>query len=167
MNNEEIVFITRGCGDKFDPTRFNKIENIPGFCKPKGGLWSSPEKSEWGWIDWCESEEFRLDKVRASSFRFKLRAKSKVYKIDSIIDLLRVPYTKRKYEGLSYMSFMAMEKIIDFEKMAAEYDAIWLTVQGESQTRWPMDYRFSDNFNLYGWDCETLLVLRPECIEVV
>ena len=57
---------------------------------------------------------------------------------------------------------------IDYEEMAKEYDAIWLTVNGQWDTRLPeMDGNYDidgSSINLYGWDCESLLILRKECI---
>ncbi len=156
--NEE-VFITLGCGNNFDSSKFNQIENSPYFCKPKGGLWSSPEKSSWGWKQWVESEmpEWMKEKYGLSQFRFRLKPGSKVYRIDSVIDLLMVPY-KIKMGPLSCFG-----DLIDFEGMAEEYDAILLTESGQENTRWSDEYGMS----LYGWDCESLLVLRPGCIEEI
>ena len=151
MKNE--VYITCGCGNKFDPLRFRPIKNRPEFCKPSGGLWSSPVNSTYGWRDWCKSEDFHRGEP-GTEFKFHLKEGSRVYKIDNVYDLISVPYkTQRRY--------IRDGKMIDFEGMAKEYDAILLTVNGEHETRYS-DREFG--MDLYGWDCETLLVLRPECI---
>ena len=152
-----MEFITLGCGNKFDISKFEPIKNDPGFCKPRGGLWSSPVCSDRGWRWFCEGEEFEVDRINSSEFKFRLKEGSKVYMIDSISDLLNIPYkinSRARIYG----------KLIDFEKMATEYDAIYLTSDGEWTTRYS-DYEYG--MSLYGWDCECLLVLRPECIEVV
>lgn len=47
---------------------------------------------------------------------------------------------------------------IDFEKMAEDYDAFWLTENGQAETR------FSRPFSLYGWDVETVLVFRADVL---
>ena len=48
------------------------------------------------------------------------------------------------------------KRYLDFEKIAENYDAIWLTEKGMQETRW-------SNPDLYGWDCETFLILNPKC----
>lgn len=152
-----MEFITLGCGPKFDISKFEPIKNDPGFCKPRGGLWSSPVCSDRGWRWFCEGEDFEVDRINSSEFKFRLKDGSKVYMIDSIPDLLNIPYkinSRARIYG----------KLIDFEKMATEYDAIYLTSNGEWATRYS-DYEYG--MSLYGWDCECLLVLRPENIEVI
>ena len=158
---KEIVYITLGCGNKFDISKFNAPQNIPHFCKPEGGLWGSPVGSKWGWKEWVESEmpEWMETKYGLSEFRFRFNSKARLYVIDSPFDLLTVPY---KVKGGEYA--ICFEDLIDFERMARDYDAILLTELGERRTR------FSDReygMSLYGWDCESILVLRPENIEVI
>lgn len=79
LDLEKEIFITLGCGDRFEISKFDKPRNRECFCKPFGGLWSSPENSTWGWRDWCEAENFWIDKINGSSFRFQLKPGSKVY----------------------------------------------------------------------------------------
>lgn len=49
---------------------------------------------------------------------------------------------------------------LDFELLAKNYDAIWLTENGQSETHlyYPI--------NLYGWDCETVLIMNPYSVSV-
>lgn len=48
---------------------------------------------------------------------------------------------------------------IDFESLTySGVDAIWLTANGQSKTRW------SQPHSLDCWDCESILVLNPNCI---
>jgi hypothetical protein len=134
-------------GDKsFDPNKFKPIENI-GFVKPRGGLWTSPIDSNWGWKDWCHAEDFRTCKI-GNSFTMVLKSDSKVLKIDSLDDLKNIPFIEH-FKGISYP---------DFEKISESYDAIWLTENGQIETR------FSSPQHLYGWDCESVLILNPESI---
>lgn len=154
---KEEVFITYGCGNSFDIQKFVPPKNeAGGYVKPRGGLWSSPVNSKHGWKDWCESEDFHKGED-GTSFRFTLKKEAKVYKINTVGDLLRIPY-KLKSRCSVFGTW-----VIDYEAMAQEYDAIWLTAEGERETRYSdREYGMS----LYGWDCETLLVLRPSIIEV-
>ena len=128
---------------KFLPKQMEPIQNRE-WIKPYGGLWCSPVNSEWGWKDWCKAEEFSSCDT-SNSFQVKLHDWAKVLVIDNEEDLLKL-YPK-KYEFGEY----------DFERVAKEYDAIWLTVQGQDETR------HSRPYNLYGWDCETVLIMNPEC----
>ena len=49
----------------------------------------------------------------------------------------------------------------DFEKMVKMgYDAIYLTDKGQMETRFTMP-------DLYGWDCECVLVMNPDCVTQV
>lgn len=130
--------------DKFQEPVNNDYWNI----KPKGGLWASPVNSDWGWKDWCESEDFR---ECTTYFDFSLKPGSNIYVIDSYADL-------EKFKYISLNSSTINRCTIDFEAAKLEYDAIFLTDLGERATR------LTHPFTLYGWDCESLLVLRKESI---
>lgn len=132
---------------KFCKSRFRNITNR-NWNKPRGGLWSSSVESDCGWSWFCESENFRDSKYLSKFFKF--RVSGKIYKIDSIYDLLNVP-AKITYEG---------RRFIDFEKLKdLGYSAVHLTWKGQCDTRW------SDGMDLYGWDVESTLLLNPEAIE--
>jgi hypothetical protein len=127
---------------KFNPELIQPIKNV-NWVKPNGGLWTSPIDSKWGWKNWCECEKFR-ECDKENSFMLKLYEWTKICVIDSVSDLVCLPY---------YESY---KKCLDFEKIAEKYDVIWLTVKGETETRW------SDP-GLYGWDCESVLILNSKC----
>ncbi len=159
-----IWFISYGLGE-YDPDKFNIIENNKYNIKPSGGLWSSPKISEYGWINFCIDENYYKSGGFRTGFEFQLKPDSKIYIIDSFYDLIKVPYKLKDplYSGMSFN-----QNFIDYEEMAKEYDAIWLTAEGQYETRLPeMNglYDFDGHIiNLYGWDCESLLILRKECI---
>ena len=120
------------------------------WVKPKeGGLWTSPVDSEWGWKDWNESEQFR-DCDERNSFTVKLNEDAKFFVIDSLEDLKNAPLI----DGYS-------KKVMDFEYIAKKYDAIWLTEKGQNETH--LNYQI----DLYGWDCETVLIINPNCCTAV
>jgi hypothetical protein len=126
----------------FKPELIKPIKNSY-WVKPDGGLWTSPIDSKWGWVDWCESEKFKECNIE-NSFTLKFYDWAKICVIDSFSDLVKLPY----YEN--YMRFL------DFEEIAENYDAIWLTENGETKTRF-------SNPGLYGWDCESVLILNSKC----
>lgn len=145
-------FMTYG-SNKFDINKFDSIKNRD-FIKPHGGLWSSPVNSSYGWKDWCESEGYKVESL-SSWFKFKLNCNSNIFVIDELSDLINLMKIYRRTDQYLYF-----ENVLDFEKISKDYDGILLTDNGERKTR------YSDP-ELYGWDCESLLVFNPEVIEVV
>ena len=126
-----------------DLRKFKAIKNGYWVKPSKGGLWTSPVDSEWGWKDWNDSEEFVVCDDQ-NSFIVYLKEDAKILTIDSHEDLLNAPLTDMLR--------------LDFEHIAETYDAIWLTIKGQRDTR------FSYPVTLYGWDCETVLILNKKCI---
>ena len=160
----EEVFITYGLGN-FDYDKFEPIKNCKFNIKPKGGLWCSPKNSQFGWKDWCEAEEFCKNNGLKNYFEFNLKDSSRIYKIDCFYDLTLIPY---KIIDPIYSSLSFSQNFIDYEEMAKHYDAIWLTAEGQWETRLPEMNGLFDidghNINLYGWDCESLLILNKDII---
>lgn len=89
---------------------------------------------------------------KSNSFLLQLKEDSSIYIIDSVDDFKNAPL-----KSLDYLD----RKTLDFEKLSQDYDALWLTRKGESDTRWDME------FSLYGWDCESVLVMNPYCVTQV
>jgi hypothetical protein len=50
----------------------------------------------------------------------------------------------------------------NYERAATLYDIIYLTEKGQRETRFPSA---NCNFNLYGWDVETVLINNLNCIK--
>ncbi len=132
--------------NKFNPKKFKKIQN-DSWIKPIGGLWLSPEDTEYGWRDFCTSEGFRTEKLQYH-FRAKFKGNAKILVIDSLSDLSILPMQN---------AICGLTQVPDFEKIAKKYHAIWLTERGQIQTR------FGHPHNLYGWDCECVIILNSEC----
>jgi len=109
-----------------------------------GGLWASPVDTKYGWKEWCLAEQYgiqRLDK------HFTFHYTGKVLKIDTCADLERMVWSK-VFHSIEYPDFEKMVKL--------GIDAIWLTEQGQWDTR-----SASNSKNLYGWDCECALIMNP------
>lgn len=140
---KHFELITYGCGN-FDPEKFINIKNAR-FIKPNGGLWSSPVDSQYGWKEWCQSECFYTETLE-EYFKFDFYGNTVV--IDSLADL----------DQLTFIS----DRCIDFECLVNKgIDAIFLTDKGQGDTR------LSHPKNLYGWDCECVLVMNKDCISNV
>ena len=134
-----------GLGNKFNVEKFIPVKNRDN--KPFGGLWASPVNSEWGWEDWCKSENWG---DLSSVFEFEFTGE--VFVIDSFKDAKKMPWVKdsAKWRG----------EFIDFEAMVKNgIDAILLKRKGEHETR------FVNEYSLYGWDCECVLILNPKGVK--
>lgn len=140
----------------YDPERFMPIQNGWSDIKPKGGLWTSPTYSLESWERWCIVEDFHTE---ALQHFFRLAFVGEVLTIRNVNDLNKLSWVKQvsiKYE------YQRPRYIIDFESMASRgVDAIWLTAKGQWATR------HSHPRNLYGWDCETVLVMNPACVKQI
>ena len=141
--------------DTFDKTKFTNIVNVDhDWAKPKsGGLWASRIDAEYGWVDWCRDNEFKWSDF-TKSFTFQLSKTAKVCHLYSIKDLDLLPQRKPIVISSYYL--------IDYEKASEKYDAIELHLSEEH----PDDYVKSLYFKLYGWDCDSILILNPDIIEV-
>jgi hypothetical protein len=139
--------ITYGLGKELKLEKIEPIKNE--FVKPKGGLWASPINSSFGWREWCESEGFRL---RSFDTSFQFSISGNILVIDSEDDLKFFNWD-RPYSHVDML-------IPDFEDLVfTGYDAVHLTVKGEYETR------FSVPYSLYGWDCESVLIMNLNCIK--
>ena len=140
----ELELITYGCG-AFDLKKFQPIKSTQ-WVKPYGGLWASPVNSNYGWKNWCLENSFgSLD----SHFIFNYVGNILI--IDSHDDLNELPYMN--INGLDL-------ECPNFEKLATMYDAILLTEIGQQKTR------LSIPRHLYGWDCESVLIMNPNGIQI-
>ena len=131
--------------DRFDKGMFDAIKNIPSFTKPNGGLWGSRKNSEYGWKYWCEESNFHIDLEK--SFEFSLKDGSRLLTIDSCEKLLNLPRTKIQSNAF-------LPTFLDFERLSENYDAIEVLISEDGYL-----YR-----ELYGWDCDSILVMNPDVI---
>lgn len=68
---------------------------------------------------------------------------AKVLYINSVDDLINLPKLENKYTDWT---------ILDFEKIAEEYDAIEVNIDS------------SLYYALYTWDCDSILIMNPNII---
>ena len=136
----------------FQPDKFQPIKNYEwGAVKPIGGMWASPIDAEWGWKQWCEAEEFWLDKLNIS-FELNLSDDARICHLKSVDDLKKLPERQGLFKSTWYC--------IDFEKAMDKYDAIELHLSEEVEDDW----LGSLYFKLYGWDCDSILIMNPNII---
>lgn len=144
----------------FDPDKFTEVLNRDkeaGWVKPMPhtGFWASPVDSSRSWKEWCENNEFCTDRL-SSSFVFMMKNPQKVFYIhngptyEKFVKLYGIRNPFGTYEYNTYN--------IDFEKMRKDgWEGLEISISS-----WP---RLYDLF--YGWDCDSILVLRQDAIEEV
>ena len=133
----------------FDKEKFIPIKNRGFFVKPTGGLWASDVRAKFGWKDWCEAEHFR-DCKKENSFTFVLSKDAKVLEINSVQQLTYLPKVKDPIELVTWTT-------LDFEVLSTMYDAIELNISEDYNLYW----------ELYGWDCDCILIMNPEIVQVL
>lgn len=138
---------------EFKRDRFEPIANRVCFNKPHGGLWASPCGSKCNWYEWCIDNDFHTDRLN-DYFIFALKDDARVLTIESRIDLIRLKLNDLCLDFNSCYPFTMDEEFYpDFEKLLdLGYDAIEVYI------------RNTIYWDLYGWDCDTLLVLNPDCV---
>lgn len=134
----------------FDREKFGNIRNYKGFTKPYGGFWASPVDAEFGWKEWCEREDFRECSL-GCSFTFTLSPEAKVLYIDDVGKLNGLPEAEYEFA-------LSEWRLLDFEKLLEQgYDAVEMNLSSDGRLYWA----------LYGWDCDSILILNPDIVEVL
>lgn len=140
-------------GDKPVKELMQPVQNAQ-FVKANGGLWTSTYKNgKSDWINWCESNNFWTTDNQ-TKWLLSVNKNARVLKIDTRDDLFSA-YKKYgisllggDFELAGYKIGITDLGILDYEKIARDYDGVWLTQEGQWATR------FSSPISLYGWDCE-------------
>ncbi len=130
---------------EYIPEMVKPIQNME-HVKPYGGLYTCPVGTKFGWIDWCAGHsEFHCDEN--IYFKLKLKEDAKLLIIDKEADVLALPTR----------SMLDIIHLADYEALAKQYDAIWITASGVRAGRYQIDILF------LGWDVETVLIMNPLC----
>lgn len=134
--------------------------------KPDGGLWLSPRLGERStWIDFMERDSWSpYDSPQLVTQTVKLKSDARILQIDSYDDYAQIlsAYLHMPEGALTNLGMFS--QLFDFERLAQDWDGIYLTEEGQYATR------FSPTVNgpsLYGWDLESLLLFNSECIAEV
>ncbi len=142
---EQLEVIHYG-SKQYIPEHVKPITDI-GFVKPEGGLWTSPVNSSNSWKDWCHNGDFGICE-ESNSFRLKFKSNTRIYKIDSKSDLSALTF---------YQPYLSSSmRFLHYRYLTQFIDALWLTDKGQQDTA------FLEG-GLYGWDCESVLILNPHC----
>jgi hypothetical protein len=156
---EHPIYIHYG-HKEFDKEQFQEIKNWHFRNKPIGGLWASPVNAEYGWKEWNKSNEF-VPIEENNSFKFTLSPAANILVISSVDDIDKLPSQTYDDPSLTYLAKlteMTGSKSIDFETIKNNgYDAVEL--------------KFSEDTGLYmtmyGWDCDSIVILNPDIVEPI
>lgn len=140
-------------GKTWDRAKLRPVRNsLICLRKPTGGLWASPVGAKYGWKYWCEENEFE---TKALEMWFEFTFVGRIYRINSVRDMNDLPWVPHP-DAPDF-------EFIDFEFLMKDgYDAIHLTDHGETVTKWSIGP--SLGHSLYGWDCESVLVMNPDSV---
>lgn len=140
--------------NKFDINKFNPIMNRAFFNKPYGGLWASRINSKYSWKNWNENEQF-IDCNEENSFKFILSENANVLEIHSHKDLDKIPQVNIQDE---YSFLFSTNFFPDYKKLLCnKIDAIEVFISDDYELYW----------KLYGWDCDSILIMNPNIIKVI
>lgn len=142
---------------RFNRQLFKPVKNW--WTKPKGGFWGSPVDSCYSWWHWNQETHLRNLEDKP---RFEFEVTGRILTIKSKEDLIGLPVYKSnlKYDGTDEWMKRFYEKFhcmmwLDFEALTKDYDAIVFITNAETQEL------------LVGWDCDTVLVLNPDCVQEI
>lgn len=133
----------------FDKSRFSPVRNVEYRNKPYGGLWASRICAKYGWKEWNNDEQFRECNAK-NSFKFALSEDANVLEIHSCEDLRKIHQVEK--------SFFNGTCLPDFEKLVSEgIDAIELFISDDDELY----------YELYGWDCDSILIMNSDVIKEI
>lgn len=158
----ETFYVHYGA-DKYDSEKFKPIKNTILFTKPEGGFWGSLENAKYGWREWCEGQDYNTENLK-KYFRFKLAPHAKILKICNKGDLVELPKLENPIvNGNEFSTSIMPWVLLDFEKLLSEgVDAIQISISDDTASS------FNDSLYhaLYGWDCDSILVMNKDVIIV-
>ena len=135
--------------DKFDINKFETISNnsiMP--TKPRGGFWASRINSNYSWKKHCIKQGYSIDLDKY--IVFSINDMVRILTIDNCKQLENLPQLDNKkgfYKNNLYTK-------LDFEKLSEKYDAIEVFINEINELY----------FQLFGWKCESILIMNPEVI---
>lgn len=133
----------------FDINRFKPIKNESLFTKPIGRLWASKVDDNYGWKNLCKNNGFNIGELE-EYFTFTLKENARILEINNIKDLEPLPKCK-KIDEFDFLNIGWV--FLDFEEIQKQYDAILVNINDSNLY-----------YTLYGWDCNSLLVMNSDCV---
>ena len=123
------------------------------FVKPYGGFWLSIDED---WERWCSSEE--PEWLEGHRYSITLKDDARILRVDSASALESLPkQIPEMFQGMpaELLSFvLEQDTFLDFEEIAKHYDVLEVYA-GSGEGLYSA---------LYGWDCDSAIVLNPAVI---
>ena len=176
--------------DEFDIKKLKKIEVNDSMViseywdKPKeykmsrgeskflGCFWASPVDTNYGWKDWCEDEQFNLDRFECSQ-TFTLKETANICTIDSMESLKEFMKKYTKYSDFDENHNNVLKDVtddmdlnrwftfgsfkFDWNKVLHDYDGMEIS----------HDFNFNIMHNIFNtWDCDSICIWNPDIIEL-
>lgn len=136
--------------DKFDIDKFVAPKSRHYLNKPRGGLWASRIDAKYGWKQWNSESGFTTCR-EDNAFMFKISESANVLYINYVEDIYKLPDQNTDLD-------LTCIKTVNFEQLMSDgIDAIELNISN--------DWGLYDA--LYGWDCDSILILNPNIIEII
>ena len=158
INGKERVYIHYGSSE-YDIARLwyavlHKRHQYDRFGKPHG-LWASPEKSDLSWKDWCEDNDFCVEKLE-KSFKFKLSPNAKILNIYRLKDAYRyIIIEEEKFISNPDLSYTRQK--LDLTEIYHHYDGIEVIMSNDYNN-------LHNNEVFYTWDVDSICVWSPDVI---
>ncbi len=129
---------------------FQPVKNREMFSKPTGGFWASRTDALYGWKDWCKDNDFG-ECTEDNSFRFFITENANVLIINSVDDLKELPKAKQPVPTIGTL----WDNYLDFEQLVLDgVDAIEVNISSDRNLY----------MTLYGWDCDSILIMNPDIV---
>lgn len=142
----------------FDRNLFTPIRNREMLTKPSGGLWASAVDAKRGWKDWCTENDFSTDRL-SESFEFTLSENARVLHIYDVEQLADLPETEQD---------LSLWYCLDFEQLLNDgWDAVEVHLSEDSSNIEKYILGNTLYCMLYGWDCDSILIMNPDIVEVI
>lgn len=122
------------------------------------GLWASPVNAKYGWKEWCEDEEWRLDRLD-ESFEFSLLPEAEILTINKLEDAADFILELRMHRTVNHAGMYSTEYCLDLPMIYDRYDAMEVNMSNDFMS-------FHDNEVFYSWDVDSIVIWNPDIIVV-
>lgn len=137
--------------------------------KPNGCLWGStynenPEDefiSSWATYCICDDYKAKIDSL-SYGIIYELKDSAKIFEIDSLEDYENL---MEKYSMPYHSRMMGTRLVIDWEKLAKDYDGFHISDGAVYFLRLNVPGH-DDYANFYSWDCESYCLFNLDCINM-
>jgi hypothetical protein len=124
---------------------------------PGTGFWTATVTEETAdgnpartsWTEWCDGEQFGTYTHLVEVIPHPAARVIRIATLAALCSVVAAFPTEPLFDGASIYP--------DWAALARDWDAVWLTDEGQWATRLPP----VSSPDLYGWDCESVLFLRP------